>query len=172
MPVAVIAVSMLIMLVVATSSDASSSCMSKTEAGQHFGSMHIYSHGQNRCWDATPTRRLTQNHKGQRNHRIHEVQRHIDRPKWQESMSELLSDDEPVQTAPQTSRINRCTDTEPSIPPLNARWVDIARTMSPSIVERKREQMISPHVMLLAFNIIAIGLTLAIIEFLFRRTVY
>jgi hypothetical protein len=166
MPVAVIAVSMLIMLVVATPSDASSSCMSKIEAGQHFG------HGQNHCWDATATRQLTQNHKGQRNRRIHEVQRNIDRPKWQESMSEMLSDDEPVQTAPQTPRINRCMNIEPSTPPLDARRVDIAQTMSPSIVERKPEPMVSPHVMLLAFIIIAIGLTLATIEFLFRRTVY
>jgi hypothetical protein len=32
--------------------------------------------------------------------------------------------------------------------------------------------MVSPHVMLLAFIIIAAGLTLATIEFLFRRTAY
>jgi hypothetical protein len=151
MPVAVIAVSMFIMLVVATPSRASPSCMSKTEARQHFGSKHVYWHGQNHCWDANPTRRLTQNHKGQRNRRIHEVQRNIDQPKWQESMSEMLSDDEPVQTAPQTP------------------W--IAQTRPPSIIARKPEPMVSPHVVLLAFVIIAIGLTLAAIEFLFRRTV-
>jgi hypothetical protein len=43
MRVAVIVVSM---LMVATPSAASQSCMSKTEARQHFGSMHIYWHGQ------------------------------------------------------------------------------------------------------------------------------
>src|ERR1700716_338081 len=44
------------MLMVATPSEASQSCMSKTEARQHFGSVHIYWHGQDHCWDATPTR--------------------------------------------------------------------------------------------------------------------
>jgi hypothetical protein len=171
MPVAVIAASMFIMLVVATPSRASPSCMSKTEARQHFGSKHVYWHGQNHCWDANPTRRLTQNHKGQRNRRIHEVQRNIDQPKWQESMSEMLSDDEPVQTAPQTPWINRWEAIEQSTPPLDARSVHIAQTRPPSIIARKPEPMVSPHVILLAFIIIAIGLALAAIEFLFRRTV-
>jgi hypothetical protein len=172
MPVAAIAVSMLIMLGVVTPSNASPSCMSKTETRQYFGSTPIYLHGQNHCWDAKQTRRPTQNHKAQRNRRIHEVQRTIDQPKWQESMSEMLSDDEPVQTAPQTPWINRWVDTEPSTPPLGARWVNIARDRPPSLVERKPEPVFSPHVMLLAFIIIAIGLTLATIEILFRRTVY
>jgi hypothetical protein len=172
MPLAVIAVSMLVMLVVATPSDASASCMSKIEARQHFGPVHIYWHGQNHCWDATPTRRLTQAHNGQRNDRINEVRRNIDRPEWQESMSKMLSDDEPVQTVPQTPWISRWTDIEPSISPLDARWVDIAQTGSPSIIERKPEPMVSPQFVLLAFIIIAIGLTLATIEILFRRTVY
>jgi hypothetical protein len=172
MPFAVIAVSMLVMLVVTTPSDASPSCMSKTEARQHFGSMHIYWHGQNHCWDATPTRRLTRTHKDQRNRWSHEVRRNIDQPKWQESMSEMLSDDAPVQTAPQTPWINRWTNIEPSTPPLDARWVDIAQTRSPSIIERKPEPMVAPRVMMLACIIIAIGLTVATIEFLFRRTVY
>jgi hypothetical protein len=171
MPVAVIAVSMLIMLVVVTPSDASRSCMSKTKA-QYFGSMHIYWPGQNRCWEAKQTRRPTPSHKAQRNRRIHEVQRNIDQPRWQESMSEMLPHDEPVQTATQMPWIDRWVDTEPSTLPLGAPWVDIAQNRPPSVVERKPEPMVSPHVMLLAFIIIAIGLTLATIELLFRRTVY
>jgi hypothetical protein len=173
MPVAVNAVSMLIMMVVvAAPSEASASCMSKTEARQHFGSMHIYWHGPDHCWDATAARRFTQNHRGQRTRQIHEVQRNIDQPKWQESMSEMLSDAEPVQTAPRTPWINRWVDVEPSTPPLDARWVDIAQTMPPAMIERKPEPTDSPHIMLLTFIAIAIGLTLATIEFLFRRTVY
>jgi len=39
-----------------TPSEASTSCMSKTEARQHFGSVHIYWHGPEHCWDATPAR--------------------------------------------------------------------------------------------------------------------
>ncbi len=37
-----------------TPSEASKSCMSRTEAHQHFGS-YIYWHGKDHCWDATDT---------------------------------------------------------------------------------------------------------------------
>ncbi len=46
-----------VVLVSTVPSEASKSCMTKTEARQHFGSVHIYWHGPNRCWDATPSRR-------------------------------------------------------------------------------------------------------------------
>jgi hypothetical protein len=98
------------------------------------------------------------------------VQRNIDQPNWQESMSEMLSDHEPLQKATQTPWINRWVATEPSTPSLDARWLDIAQNRPPSVIEREAEPMVSPHVMLLALVIIAIGLTLATIEFLFRRT--
>jgi hypothetical protein len=172
MPLAAIAVSMLIMLVVATPSEASPSCM-KTEARQHFGSMHLYWHGKNHCWGATPTLRIAQARKGQKNRRSHEVRRNIDRPKWRESMSEMFSDDVTVQPAPQTPPpINRWTDIEPAIAPFDARWVDIVQIRFPSIIERPAEPRVSPRVMMLACIVIVIGLTLATIEFLFRRTVY
>src|SRR5258708_8306266 len=51
--------------VLTTTSEASQSCMSKTEARQSFHSSHIYWHGADHCWDATPIRR----HGGQ--HRAH-----------------------------------------------------------------------------------------------------
>src|ERR1700722_9151955 len=145
MPVAAITLSMLIMLVVVTPSDASPSCTSKTEA-QYFGSMHIYWPGQNRCREAKPTRRPTQSHKAQRNRRIHEVQRSIDQPKGRESMSEMLSDNEPVQSATQTPWINRWVDIEPSTLLLGARWVDVAQNRPSSVIERKPKPMVSPHV--------------------------
>jgi hypothetical protein len=59
-PVAVIAASMLIMLVEATSSDALPSCITKTEARQHFGAVHIYWLGADHCWDASPTSQRNQ----------------------------------------------------------------------------------------------------------------
>ena len=165
-----VAVIVALMLVVATPSQASRSCMSKTEARQHFGSVHIYWHGRDRCWDATPTLRHRQI-QTRRKFQIREVQRSIDRPSWHDAMSEMLPGDEPMPTAPQTPWINRWVDIEPSTPSLNVRWVDIAQTPSTSVIERKPETLVSPHVVLLAFTSIAIGLTLAIIEFLFRRTV-
>ena len=80
-----------------TPSEASKSCMSKTEARQHFGSVHIYWHGKNHCWDATPPRRYHQISKVQRQVQ-QKVQRQVDQPKWHDSMSKMLPDEEPVQT--------------------------------------------------------------------------
>src|ERR1700686_2169994 len=111
MPIAVIAVSMLVMLVVTTPSEASPSCMSKAEARQHFDSVHIYWHGRDHCWDATPTRRY---------HQIKEVQEKTDQPNWHDSMSKMLPDDEPVQTP----WVDRWANIEPSEPRIVARWVD------------------------------------------------
>ena len=166
MPIAVIAVSMLVMLVVATPSEASQSCMSKTEARQHFGSVHIYWYGRDHCWDATPTRRHHQINKVQRKIRIHEVQEKIDQPNWHDSMSKMLPDDEPVQTP----WVDRWPNIEPSQLPIDARWVDIVQVAPPSIIERKPEPMVAPRGVMFVF--FAIILTLGTIEVLFRCTIY
>jgi len=86
-------------------------------------------------------------------------------------MSEMLTDDEPVQTAPQTSWTDRWVDIEPSLPSHQARRIDIAQAGPPSIIERKAEPTASLHLMLMALITIAIATTLVTIEFLFRRTV-
>ena len=154
MPVAVIVVSMLVMLVVATPSQASESCMSKTEARQQFSSVHIYWHGQDHCWDATPTRRHHQIQNVQRKRQVHEVQQKIDQPKWHDSMSAMLPDDKPVQTTVQ------------------APWVDIVQVRPPPNIERKPAPMVSPRAVMLVFIAIALALTLATIELLFRGTIH
>jgi len=38
-----------------TPSEASTSCTSKTEARQRFGTVYLYWHRPEHCWDATPT---------------------------------------------------------------------------------------------------------------------
>ena len=99
MRIGVIVVSM---LVLTTSSEASKSCMTKTEARQHFGSVHIYWHGQDHCWDATSTRRHGRVHTvRQKNHLDtvqQTVQQKIHQPSWHDSMSEMLPDEVPVRT--------------------------------------------------------------------------
>ena len=158
MPIAVIAVSMLVMLVVTTPSEASHSCMSKTEARQHFGSVHIYWHGRDHCWGATRTRRHHHINRVQRKIELHEVQEKIDQPNWHNSMSEMLPDDQPVQTP----WIDRWANIEPSKPPI----VQVAPS---PIVERKQEPMVSPRsvvaVMLVFFPLVLMIWT---IEVLFR----
>jgi hypothetical protein len=48
-----VAMCIVAVLVVTTPSEASKSCMTKAEARQQFGSVHIYWHGPAHCWDAT-----------------------------------------------------------------------------------------------------------------------
>jgi hypothetical protein len=169
MRVAMIAV----LLVVSTPSEASKSCMTKTEARQHFGSVHIYWHGKDRCWDATPTHRRHRIHKVQKKIQIPKVQetdqipkvrQQIDQPKWHTAMSEMLLDEQPVQTP----WIDRWIDIEPLQLPIVARSVDMVQAVPPSIIEP--EPMVTPRDVVMV--IIAIVLTLAIVEVLFGGTIY
>src|SRR3979411_226569 len=157
MPIAVIAVSMLVMLVATTPSEASRSCMTKTEARQHFGSVHIYWHGAGHCWNATSTRR---------HHRVHQVQRKINPPKWRDSMSKMLPDETskmlPDEEPVQKTWVDRWVDIES--PPIVSRWVDIAQVTPPPVIEAKFEPMVTLRGLMMV--IIAITLTLAIVEFL------
>jgi len=115
--------------------------MTKTEARQHFGWLHIYWQGKYRCWDATPTRQY---------HMIDKVQQKIDQPKWHEATPEMLRDQEPLQTP----WVEPWVDMEPSQLPIEARGVDIVQVAPPGMV----------------MMIISIALTLAIVEVLFGGT--
>jgi hypothetical protein len=154
------------LLVVTTPSEASKSCMTKAEARQHFGSVHIYWHGNDHCWDATPTRRRHQRDATPtpRHHQIHKVQQEIDEPKWHEATSEMLLDEEPVRTP----WVDRWVDIEPPQLPIITRRVDIVQVGSPPIIEP--EPMVTPRGVVIV--IIAIALTLATVEVLFGGTVY
>jgi hypothetical protein len=83
MPAVVITLSMLVSFVLMGPSEASQPCVSRIDARQHSGSLHIYRHGQDHCWDAVPTRG---------NHQIHRVQRAIERPRPDDSVPEILPD--------------------------------------------------------------------------------
>jgi hypothetical protein len=84
MPVVVITASMLVSLVLMAPSDASQPCVSRIDARQYSGSVHIYRHGQDHCWDAVPTRG---------DHSIHGVQREVEQSRPEDSMPEMLPDD-------------------------------------------------------------------------------
>jgi hypothetical protein len=153
MRIGVIVVSM---LVLTTSSQASESCMTKAEARQHFGSVHIYWHGKDHCWDATSTRQHHRIHTAQKKKQIATVQQKIHQPSWHESMSEMLPDEAPVRTpwaAPQV-------DIEPPQISMAERWVDIAQVAPPRVI-RKPAPMVTPRGVVMV--IIIITLTLAIV---------
>ncbi len=84
MPVVVITASMLVGLVLTGPSEASQPCVSRTDARLHSGSVHLYRHGRDQCWDAVP--RLG-------NHHIHNVQRAVEQPRPDDAIPELLPDD-------------------------------------------------------------------------------
>jgi hypothetical protein len=151
------------LLVVTTPSEASKSCMSSTEARQHFGSVHIYWHGKGHCWNATPTRR---------HHRIHKVQKKSDQLKAHDqlraahkALSKMLVDEEPVQ-APW---VDRWVDIQPSQPPIAARQVDFVQVVPPPPVVQP-EPMVTPRGVVMV--IIAIAVALAIVDVLFGDVVY
>ncbi|MEO6780598.1 MAG: hypothetical protein ABI196_06740 [Bradyrhizobium sp.] len=153
MRVAVIVVSI---LMAGMPSEASESCLSMTEARQHFGLVHIYWHGADHCWDASPGRRQP--------HLIHKVAAKPDQPKWRDAMSEMVPD----ANVAQMPWLDRWVDIKPSELPLAARWVDIPQaTPSPTA-----EPMATRLAVVLLLALLAIALTLAIIEVLPRGTIY
>src|ERR1700681_2432388 len=146
--------------VLTTPSEASNSCMSKTEARQHFGSVHIYWHGKDHCWDATPTRRHGRIHTVRQKNHLNTVQQKIHQPSWHDSMSEMLPDEAPVRTpwvAPQV-------DIQPPQLSMAERWVEIVQVAPPRII-RKPEPMVTPRGVVMV--IITIILTITIFELLF-----
>jgi hypothetical protein len=153
MRVALIVVSI---LMAGTPSDASESCMSMTEARQHFGLVHIYWHGADHCWDASPGRR--------QRHVVHKVAAKPDQPKWRDAMSEMVPD----ANIAQIPWLDRWVDIKPSELPLAARWVDIPQAKpSPTA-----EPMATRLAVVLLLAVLAIALTLAIIEVLPQGTIY
>jgi hypothetical protein len=176
-----VAVIVVTMLAVTTPSEASPSCMSKTEARQHFALAHLYWHGPDHCWDATASRhrrvRLQQD-------RAIPAVRRQNEPKWQDAMSAMLPDDETwkiPRTAPSleivrqsneaftgTPWADRWVDIDPSQSPLVARPVRVVQLARPPDNEPKSVLIVSSHdVLVLAF--IAFVLTLGTVGILYRR---
>jgi hypothetical protein len=168
MPVVVIVVSMLLMLVATTPAEASESCLSRTEARQHSGSVHIHWRGNDHCRDATPTRRQHQLRNVQRKYQVHQAERKMDQLKWHDAMSEMLPDDEAV-PAPW---VDRRVDIESPLSPIVARRVGIVEVKPPPVVERKPGPVVSPRAVVLVFIAFILALTLATIELLFRGMIY
>src|SRR3954464_251729 len=73
-------------------SQGSTSCMSQSEARQHFGSVHLYWHGPDHCWDATPTtrRRHVARARVERQTALRKLQKEQP-PNWREARSEMVA---------------------------------------------------------------------------------
>jgi hypothetical protein len=153
-----VAVFCALILMVATSSEASESCMSVTEARQHFRLVHIYWHGPDHCWDASP---------GRRQRRSHTVTSKPDQRKWRDAMSEMVPDARvaseisPDAGVAQVLWLDRWAEIKPSAPPLIARRVDSSHqaTPPPPTVEPNTRSI----TVMLLFALLVIALPLAII---------
>ena len=147
--------------------------MSKSEARQHYGSVHIYWHGSDHCWDATPGRHR-QVLKNQSNI-SQQVQVGRGRSGWRQAMSEMQPEDAPVQ-APDARAAGRAASAN-----WLDRWIDIAQVAPRPQTERQSEPAMAapvlaaepesggmPHVVvILAF--FAFLLIFATIEILLRN---
>jgi hypothetical protein len=148
--------------------------MSKAEARQHFASAHLYWHGPDHCWDATPGRHRVVR-KNQPSDR--QVERGRGRSDWRQAMSEMLPGDGPVQ-APVAQTAGGAAA---AVANWLDRWIDIAQVVPRVQTERPSEPTIAspvpvsdsesgglPHVVVvLAF--FAFLLIFATIEILFRN---
>jgi hypothetical protein len=167
-----IAASFVASIVVLTKpSQGSGSCMSQSEARQRFGSVHLYWHGPDHCWDATPGRHriISRN----RSNADRQAQRGSHRSDWREAMSEMLPGDAPVRVSdPGAAGGTAATN-------WLDRWIDIIQVVPRPPAERQGEAATAspvpepesagmPHfVVILAF--FAFLLIFATIEILLRN---
>ena len=141
--------------VLTTPSEASKSCMSKTEARQQFGS-YIYWHGPEHCWDATPTR-------------SHGVRYRAHHPEPEPTPRFVI----PMPSPDLRRSANAMATDEPETDLITAtpwveRWTDITQVVSPKpivVTEREPEPIVAPRSMVMV--VLATALTLVIIEILF-----
>ena len=146
-----------LILMVTEPSEASEFCMSVTEARHHFRMVHIYWHGPDHCWDASPGRRPRSI--------SHTVASKPDQRKWRDAMSEMVPDARVASVAPdaqvaQILWLDRWVDMKPSELPLIARLDDISSqaTSPPSADPIPR-----PLTLILLFALLFIALPLVII---------
>jgi hypothetical protein len=202
-----IAVAVVAIVMVSSPSQASPSCMTLAEARAAFGNKHLWWHGPNRCWDATPgRRRLAERSKAKETRqaaRDGQVERPAERAiveekkpprwthesRWREAMSKMLPED--VAALQPRAAAHASIETldaplprfeMPAAPPRinwRDRWVEVVPSV-PSVAEEPAavafstaaapevEPLLTPTRVILA--LLAMLLTLALVEILFRTT--
>jgi hypothetical protein len=188
------AVIVVFVLMAASPSHASKSCMTMAEARAQYATSHLYWHGPNHCWDTTaPLHRVVRRVKQKEQVAADDgakpdITAPDDgavpakrEPKWRNAMSEML----PAVTPGVASAV-------PSLPAIAAtglnwldRWVDVAQIAPPSFFRRtteaataevsptagqKSDPMVTPVRLILVF--LSIVVILAVIELLFRNTIH
>ena len=151
-----VAVVVVFVSVLTTPSEASQSCMSKTEARQSFHSSYIYWHGVDHCWDATPI------HRPGIPQRVH----HPDSEPTQPALIPMPSPD--LRRSANAMVADESGTDLITATPWVERWIDvthIAPLQTDIVAESKPQPMVTPRGVVMV--IITIILTLAIVEVLF-----
>jgi hypothetical protein len=126
----------------------SPSCMTQNEARAKFPAAHLWWHGPNRCWDATPggRRYLAQRIKKEpkqdaRSERDPAEEKKPDekrRPgssndfRWREAMSRMRAEDMAVEAPARATASIAPVDTSPPRMDWRDRWVDVAQRFPPA----------------------------------------
>jgi len=140
-------------MVIAAPVPATAACMSIGEARQHFGSVHLYWHGSDHCWDASPGRRRDAA-TPQRHARGHE-RPEPRRPKWREARSELVADNGAVRTSQDTADQPVATPDAPPVKVLpvklvsflsdwTERWVDVEQVGADRLIKAQSMSQTPP----------------------------
>ena len=180
-----VAVIVVAIVMVATPSHASKSCMTMAEARQQFRTSHLYWHGAGHCWDANAPVHGIVRHIRQRSPEQAEQdnqQQKNPAPMWRNALSEMLPDDGAAQVSvPQIFPQSSWTYDESEAPSARMswldRWVDVAQVTPPILASGKAEPayslpaegrrvdpLVTPTRILMAF--LALAMMLAIIELL------
>jgi hypothetical protein len=105
--------------------------MSQSEARQRFGSVHLYWHGPDHCWDATPGRhRIISRNQSNVDRQAQRARHHSG---WREAMSEMLPGDAPVEAS------NAGVASGAAATSWLDRWIDIAQVVPRPQTERQSE---------------------------------
>ena len=117
---------------------ASPSCMTQSEARTKFPKEHLWWHGANRCWDATPSRaRLGQRLRAKEPQQTSgkEVERQAQeipkKPRWRDAMSRMRSDDMPDAAVAASAGASVDATAAPLVN-FFERWVEIAQRVPPA----------------------------------------
>lgn len=168
-------------LVAATPTYASKSCMTMAEARQQFATSYLYWHGVNHCWDATPPRnRLGHHVKPQEDQQALRGDREADaqEPKWRNALSEMLPRDAPIE---ESSAPTSLAADEPRRINWLDRWVDVAEAAPPAIFSGRDEpadtsptalRKADPMITLMSVVLMFLGFVVTLAVILFRNTIY
>jgi hypothetical protein len=163
----------------------SPSCMTQNEARAKFPKEHLWWHGPNRCWDATPSGRqhLAQRIKARKQadarverDAVEEKKPEEKKPgwshasRWREAMSRMRSEDVLELNAPARATASADVVEAPSPPRINwrDRWVEIAQRIPPGAARpdpadlaadaREAEPHVTPIRVMLALLVLLLSL--------------